>query len=381
MKIKRIFARKIHNSRGEPAIEVIVNKKYSSSAPSGASTGKHEVVAFPKGIDFSIEFINKFKDFKGLRFEEFNDLGVFDELIPLIGGNAVVALQGAVLKAMANNEVWLFLNPKSVKLPIPLGNVVGGGAHTRKRNAPDIQEFLLIPKTKRFSDRVFLNRHLYHKIGKFLSAKNKTDEGAWIPAKMSDMEIFDKLSSFLSDKGNTFGKKVGLGIDLAASQLWNGRRYIYKNYSETKRKKSLTTSEQVEFINRIAKKYNLIYVEDGLREDDFTSFRKLKVKLNCGDDLITTNLDRLKQAVKQKSINTVIIKPNQIGSLVKAKEVVDFAHKNNITPVVSHRSGETMDTLIAHLAVGWQIPYIKCSPFGKERTVKFDELKRIESLL
>jgi len=375
MIIKEVKAREILNSRKEPTIEVVVNKKFVASAPSGASKGTHEVAAFTKGVTFSVDYINKARWLQGMRFEEFDDLSVLDKLIPLIGGNAVIAIQYALLKAMSDGNVWRFLNPYARSLPTPLGNVIGGGKHTKELST-DIQEFLLVPRSKRFYDRAFINNYLHKKIGKMLKAKNITDEGAWVTS-LSNIEVLELLNNLLSSA--EIDIKVELGVDMAATSIWNGKRYCYRNFSKTKKKTNLTSAEQVDFVNSIINEYNLCYVEDPLHEEDFSNFAKIsKRALVCGDDLITTNLERLKKAVKHNSVNCIIIKPNQIGSVVKAKEVVDFAKKKDITTVISHRSGETMDATIAHLVVAWEIPYIKCGIFGKERQAKLNELVKIE---
>lgn len=376
MRINSFHARVIRNSRGEDAIEVIVNKKYIASSPSGASTGVHEVSAYPsKGVRFAVTFLNKYPHFKGFYLEEFSDLSHFDSLVSVIGGNAVVALQLACLKAMSQGKMYSFLDAHARALPIPLGNCVGGGAHARQKTL-DIQEFLLVPHAKSFFERAAMNRHVYDVIGKMKNPLGKTDEGAHI-LSLSDEGTFSFLSELL-DSFHSYGMSMKLGVDMAASQFYSQGKYHYNHFSTVK-KKVLNPSQQITLVNRWVKKYGLVYVEDPLQEEDFSGFAKLKKNtLVCGDDLITTNIERLKMALKYKSVNAIIVKPNQIGSLVKTKELVDFARKKGITMVLSHRSGETMDASLAHLAVGWRIPYIKIGIFGKEREVKLQELIKIE---
>ncbi len=374
MIIKELKARVIKNSRNEDAIEVIVNKKYSASAPSGASTGMHEVKAFTKDVKYAVNYLNKFKIHYS--FEEFKDLEVLDFLKNEIGGNPTIAVQYAVLRAMSENNVYKFLNPKARSLPVPLGNCIGGGAHT-KIKASDIQEFLLIPSAKTFSGRANLSRNLYEMIGKLSKAKNKTDEGAFI-LNISNEDIFEFLMDVTYEFREHTGYKVNFGIDLAATQLFKNGMYHYHNSKE----KVLSREKQIEKVNEWIKEYNLGYVEDGLQEEDFLGFAKLNKKtLICGDDLITTNLERLKKAVKLRSVNCMIVKLNQIGSIIETKKVVDFASKHGIKTVISHRSGETMDPMIAHLAVAWDMDYIKTGIFGKEREVKLKELVKIEKEL
>ncbi|MFH1455655.1 MAG: enolase C-terminal domain-like protein [archaeon] len=369
MIIRSVKARIINNSRKKPAIEIIINKKFKASAPSGASTGTHEVQAFPsQGIKFVVKYINKSNLFKGIRINEFKDLKIFDNLLPILGGNPVIALQFAALKAVSNNKIYKFLNPKAKHLPIPLGNCVGGGAHS-KESTLDIQEYLLIPQLKSFKENANLNDKIYEKLKKVLKTKKTTDESALIP-KESDIEVFKIIKEVIKNH------PMKLGIDMAASQFYKEPYYVYKNFNKKKKIMKLNREKQIKFVNELIKDYDLIYVEDPLHEEDFKGFKHIKNTLNCGDDLIATDLQRLKRA--KKGINCVIIKPNQIGSLIKTKEIVDFAHNNNITTVISHRSGETMDTTIAHLAVAWNIPYIKCGIKGKERIAKIKELIKIE---
>lgn len=381
MKIKKLVARAIEDSRGNPTIEVTVNKKFSASCPSGASTGKNEVKAFPDaGPVIASSFLNKFEGFAAWDFEKFEDLSQVEFLMPDVGGNSVVALQMAILKAMSNGKVWQFLNPKATYLSIPLGNCVGGGAHT-KFSSTDFQEFLLLPRAKVLKDAVFANDYVYNHVGRKLNAKFKTDEGAW--SLYSDASsVLQVLKDATDHTYDELGVKVDLGLDIAASRLWQGMMYNYKFFNGKTRARKIGRQEQIDFVSDLVKEFDLRYVEDPLQEEDFDGFKNFLGVRNlyvCGDDLVCTNLDRLKRA--SSKINAVIVKPNQVGSVVKAKQVVDFAKENEITPVISHRSGETMDTWLAHLAVGWQIPIIKCGIFGKERVAKLKELKNIEEEL
>ena len=375
MKIKTIKARKILNSKRKPAIEITINKKYTASAPSGTSVGKHEFPAFPKkGINFAIGFINKFDDCKKIRIETFEDLEELEKILPIVKANTMIALEYAVLKALSNNNVWEFLNPNAEFIPKPLGNCIGGGAH-KKGGGPDIQEFLLLPKSKRFFDATFANEFIYKKIGKKLNTKKRTDENAWSP-DLDTYSILNIIKETTEEASHKLGFKIDIGLDMAASTIWDGKLYTYKNFSKKIKEQRLTKNEQADFVNGLIEKYGIKYVEDPFREDDFESFGKIKNTLVCGDDLICTDIKRLKMSGEK--INAIIVKPNQIGSLIKTKEIIDFAKKKGIMPVISHRSGETMDSTISDLAVAWEVPIIKCGIIGKERKAKINRLIQIE---
>lgn len=385
MKIKRVTARKILNSRREETIEITVNDKWSASAPSGASKGKHEVKAFPKS-GIPIKFVNKtlndeFRNFKINVFEDFKEVeDIFKEYddtknLSKVGGNTIIAFEYALLRALSKGEVWKFLNPFAQEIPVPIGNCIGGGAHF-KGVVSDIQEFLLIPDTHIFQDAAFANQYTHKIVGQELGISDKTDEGAWAPT-LSNLEILNLLERVIERVQSEVGFNIKLGLDVAASQLWDGKSYNYKNFGGNKR--SLSAEDQLGFINNLITRYDLLYVEDAFHEEDFESFSQLKSQLVCGDDLVCTNINRLKKAIN--SVNTIIVKPNQVGSLVKTAEIIEFAKQNDITPIISHRSGETVDPMISDLAVGFEIPYIKCGIDGKERMTKLNRLKTIENQL
>lgn len=379
MKLKKLKAKEAIDSKGRLTIEVTVNGKFSASCPSGTSTGKNEVKAFPNGgAPVAANFLNKHKEFEGLNFEVFEDLKQVETITEQAGGNTVVALQIALLRAMSKNKIWEFLNPGATKIPIPLGNCIGGGLHT-KFSATDFQEFLLMPHARILDDAIFANNYVYNYVGKKLGIKIKTDEGAWAP-NLDAGSALQILKEATDHAYEDIGVKVDLGMDIAASSLWNNHMYTYKFFSKSTKARKLTRNEHMMFIADLVKEFDIRYLEDPLEEEDFEGHRNFLVfnrLLTCGDDLVCTNPERLRKA--KGKINAVIIKPNQIGSLVKAKEVVDYAKNNDMTPVISHRSGETMDSWISDLAVGWQIPLIKCGIFGKERVAKLKTLKKIQS--
>jgi enolase len=404
MIITDIIARKILNSRGDETIEVDVfhSKGFGrGSAPSGASTGTFEAIPFPKDVDYSVNFFNQKlkKSLIGMNFNNFNSLKKVEKIIEQfdstsqktkIGGNIVIALEFALLHALADKKkqpLWQVINPKSKNLPRPLGNAVGGGAHAGS-NSIDIQEFLLLSlDSSTYSEALDANCKVHKIVKKRLQELDnsftggKTDEGAWCP-NISNLEVLDMLSKVAKEVSKEFGFKIRLGLDMASSELFENGKYIYNKFSKDVPNKILTRSEQINFVIDLIKKYDLCYVEDPLNEDDFEGFAEIKKKasdcLICGDDLCVTNPSRLKTGIKKKSISAVIVKPNQVGSLVKTKEFIDLAKKNKITPVISHRSGETNDDTIAHLSVAFDIPVIKCGIVGGERLAKLNELLRIE---
>ena len=388
MIIRSFSARKVFNSRNEPTIQLTINTsngKYSSAAPSGASTGIHEVFPYSKkGIDRSIDLLNELKDFNNFEissFEDFHDIEeVFNkydstEKLEKIGGNSIIAFEFALLKAISKGNVWEFLNPNAKNIPVPLGNCMGGGSHF-KGEGLDIQEFLLMPKGDSFKERAEINRELHALVGKKLNCNEKNDEGGWAP-KISNLKAFEVLKEVIEESG----KKATFGIDMAASQFFKDDKYIYNSFSESEKTKEFSEDEQIDFLKYLVDRFKLSYIEDPLYEESFCAYGRLKPlfkkTLICGDDLICTNLNRLKRS----NVNCIIIKPNQVGSIIKTKEIVDYAIKKDIKTVISHRSGETMDATISHLAVAWNIPYIKCGIFGKEREAKINELIKIEKYI
>ncbi|MBI5148779.1 hypothetical protein HZA33_03805 [Candidatus Pacearchaeota archaeon] len=410
MLINSITASKIKDSRKEDTISVVVETKdgkFEASAPSGKSKGKNERAAFsPKGVNLTIDFVNALgkKLENNVALSSFHDLEMIEEIIKkyeqqimkgkaqdfeIIGANGLFALESALLKAIAashGKELWQYFNEKPSMLPLPLGNIIEGAKHVKQSKKPDFQEFLVLPKTKHFFDAYFINLQGYNIAKKLVYDIDKdysgalSDENAFA-VSLDNEAVLRLLSEVRNEVQVKFALPLELGIDIAASSFYNLGNYIYKN-KETK----LTKEQQISFIVDLIEKFKLAYVEDPLHEEDFNGFSMLMKKINnrklkcmiTGDDLICTNLERLKKAVKEKCINALIVKPNQQGSLIETKKVVDFAQENGIRCVISHRSGETHDNTIAHLAVGWSIPIIKTGILGKERFAKLHELVRIE---
>jgi enolase len=318
-----------------------------------------------------VKFVNsKLKHIlKGFKFEQFSDLSRLEQKLPkLFGANPTIALEFAILNAWARDEkqpLWKLLNPDAKVMPRILANVVGGGAHAK--NSIDIQEILVSPQTASFADDVAEAQRIYKEIGKKLRAKAKSLENAWV-TKRPIHEVL-KLLSQISGQSQ-------IGCDFASSNTYKHSNYHWREFGE------LTPAKQLKMISDLAYEFELFYLEDPFSQSAFSDFaklsRKLKYGLVCGDDLIATDIERLQTAIAERAINAVIIKPNQAGSLIKTKEVFDLAIKKGITPIISHRSGETEDATIAQIAFAWQAPFVKFGIAGKERLAKLNELIKIE---
>jgi len=365
MQIKRVDIGVVLNSRLEEGIEVSVNGS-KTSAPSGKSTGKHEVPAYNRSLSKDIKVLGKIVE-KGLPdVNRFDDLKFVEDILKNnVGANTLFALEASILKALAKEqgkELFQIIG-KGHKIPKLLSNTIGGGAHTNQRKKPDFQEFLVIGDKKH-------NIAAYKEIKKILKTNKTNDENACI-SELGNETLLELLS---------WGD-VEFGIDVAASEFYNNGKYKYKNPKMIR-----TRKEQIGYMIDIIKEYKLSYVEDPMDEDDFKGFSEiLRATTNkcliVGDDLTTTNLVRVKKAIQMKAINGLIVKPNQIGSLVEVKKVAELCKRNKVKIIVSHRSGETTDNTIADLAVGLGADMIKIPVFGKERLAKVNRLEDIKKAL
>ena len=402
--IEDVQVRKILDSRGNPTIEVDVvtwNGFGRAAAPSGASTCSREVVSFPDGgVDVVVREMEDFIASELIGMDA-NDINTIDEVLKeidgtdnlaAIGGNTTVAISMAVAKAAAqsyNMPLYKYIGGHLVnELPFPLGNMMNGGAHAGV-NAPDIQEFLVVPTgANSVVEAVFANASVHKRLKELIQTKDsnftggKGDEGGWVPNITNDaaLEIQAKACEEIGDE---LGIEIRPSLDMAASELWNAdeQKYVYAQ-DGVKR----DTGDQIDFVKDIIDTYNMFYVEDPFDESDFNGFSELTSKVGekcliCGDDLFVTNKELLAKGIETKAANAIIIKPNQIGSLSETYATVKLAKENDIIPVVSHRSGETTDETIAHLAVGLSCPMIKTGAIGGERIAKLNELIRIEEEL
>ncbi len=403
MRISNVHAREILDSRGNPTIEVELHSEGISaiaSAPSGASTGKFEALELRdnekryhgKGVKKAVRNVNMVIK-KALRGKNFESISEFDSfLIELdgtpnkskLGANATVACSicFAKLLAMRNNKDLYQLLGKKPKLPLPFANVINGGKHAG--NSLAIQEFMLVPVVKQFSERVRLISETYHTLKEIIKSKygpssiNVGDEGGFAPNISSCTEALDLLARSVEKSGHT--KEFRIAIDSAASSFYRKGTYHIDG-------KRLNKDQLLEYYLNMIRDYNIFSIEDPFQEEDFDSFSELlkKVKQKCrivGDDLTVTNLERVKNAMQSKSIDTLLLKVNQIGTLSEALESADYVKKMNGEIIVSHRSGETEDTYIADIATGISALGIKLgAPARGERTAKYNRLLRIEEKL
>jgi enolase len=394
--VRDVRLRQVLDSRGNPTVEADVLTDSGgfgrAAAPSGASTGEHEAIELPPGeaiaaarehavprLEGEVYAGNQREVDAALRAADGTD--DFSE----IGANAAVAISMAAAKAGADvlgAPLFQHLGGtfRGEEMPTPLGNVVGGGEHAA--DATDIQEFLAAPVgAPSVADAVFANAAVHAAVGDLLSdrgvAAGKGDEGAWAPA-ISDAEAFEVVTEACDAVADDFGFEIGVGLDVAAAELYDEQEGGYV-YSDTVR----DTDEQVDYVAGLVEEHGLVYVEDPLDENDFDAFADLTDRVGdrtlvCGDDLFVTNVERLQRGIDEGAANSILVKPNQIGTLSDAVDAVELATRNGFDAVVSHRSGETEDTTIAHLAVATDAPFIKTGAVGGERTAKLNELIRIE---
>jgi enolase len=401
--IEDLIARKIFNSRGEETIEVDVMTTSGfgrASAPAGKSRGKAEVVYYPQGgVDQALKKVDELvaPELAGLNadFQEEIDSTLHEvdgtTNFRIIGGNTAFAISLANAEAAANSHGMLMFQflggSKANTLPYPLGNSISGGQHARGK-APDIQEFLALPHgAETFLEAATANAQVHKRIGDALKKKSgtfsggKSDEGAWI-ANIDNGDAFEVITKACEEVGNELDFECGFGIDVAASSLWKEKEEKYVYEREGKKRDS---DEQLEFLLELIDQYHLAYVEDPFHEEDFDSFAELTKKtkncLICGDDLFTTNNERLSQGIKLGAGNAIIIKVNQIGTLTDALDTIDNAQRHGYTAVMSHRSGDTCDWHISHLAVAFNCPIIKTGIVEGARIAKINELIRIEHFL
>jgi len=397
--ISSVKGRIVFNSRGSKSIEidVVSDNKFlgRACAPSGASVGSHEVPSF---IDNDAELTLRTFNSNGSKFigvESSNPKTITEILRSIdnsdnfsnIGGSVAYGLSiasAASASLALNMPLFEMLNPKGpFRFPYPLGNVIGGGSHAGP-GTPDIQEVLVCPIGARNIMEALEMNFSIHKEVRVLLEKidnrftyGRGDEGAWAPNLNNDQAVA-VVADAIENSGLRLGKEVGLGIDFASSSLWDTKNKYY-NYARQGLVRN--TEEQIDFIEDLIKKYHLIYAEDPVHEDDFESMARITERnKNClvtGDDMLVTNAQRVSEAVEHGACSGAILKVNQAGTLSDALDFAESCAKNNIKIITSHRSGESVDSHIAHIALATSSKMIKTGVVGGERVSKLNELVRL----
>ncbi len=407
-KIKIVSAREILDSRGNPTVEARVTLADNSfgiaSVPSGASTGfyeAHELRDGDKsrygglGVQLALSNIKEkiepaLLGLDATRQEEIDGLLCSldaTENKERLGANAILAVSLAVAKAAAahqNVELYRYLGGvRASVFPAPMFNILNGGRHAD--NNVEIQEFMVVPHGLSVSEAVRAGSEIYHALAKILKAKGLStavgDEGGFAPDLSSDEEAIELLVEAIGAAGYSTDT-VGIALDAAASEWYENGKYKMK-----KRSSESTAEQLIEYYSCICRKYPIISIEDGLSEDDFAGWCALteaigdKVML-VGDDLFVTNEKRLARGIELGAGNAILIKPNQIGTLTEVMRVIELATRSGYKYIISHRSGETLDTSISDIAVATCAPFIKAgAPCRGERVAKYNRLLEIEENL
>jgi enolase len=410
-KIQNIKARQILDSRGNPTIEVDCilddNSTGRAAVPSGASTGEHEAIELRdndkskylgKGVLKAVSNVNDIiaKQLAGI--DPFNQREIDNKLIALdgtenksnLGANAILGVSLAVSKAAAvakGMPLYEYLGgEKASTLPIPMMNIINGGSHAD--NNVDLQEFMIMPTgVNSFSEALRAGAEVFHALKAILKSKGLEtsvgDEGGFAPNLKSNSEAVEVILQAIEKAGYKPGKEICIALDPASSEFFKDGKYILK--AEEKQQRS--AEDMVEFYRDWINKYPIVSIEDGLSEDDWDGWLKLTSAIGkqvqiVGDDLFVTNTKRLKRGIDSGIANSILIKVNQIGTLSETLDAIDMAKSAGYTAVISHRSGETEDTTISHLAVATAAGQIKTGSLCRtDRIAKYNELLRIEELL
>ncbi len=405
--IDTIEARQVLDSRGNPTIEAEVFLECGATGkaivPSGASTGAHEAHELRdggtkymgKGV---LNAVNKIHEtispalcgLSALDQTRIDNLMIEIDGTPnksSLGANSILAVSLANARAVSNAldiPLYRYLgDPLSNLLPVPLMNVINGGAHAA--NGLDCQEFMLVPHgVQTFSESLRMGTEIFHSLKSLLNKKGLTtavgDEGGFAPDLSSSEAAGDLLLEAIQKAGFIPGEQVSLALDVASTEFYEGGFYKYEG-------KNLTSSQMISYLSSLVSNYPIVSIEDGLAEDDWEGWALLneeigdKVQL-VGDDLFVTNTERLRKGILEKSANSILIKVNQIGTLTETLEAMDLAKRAGFTSVISHRSGETEDTTIADLSVATRSGQIKTGSLSRsERIAKYNRLLKIEKEL
>ena len=410
--IVSVKAREILDSRAFPTVECEVvledGSRGVASVPSGASTGQHEAIELRdkdsarymhKGVKSAVKNVNETIADAIVGLNAYDQANIDYTMISQdgtnnksnLGANAILSVSEAVAVAAANSlntPLYRYLGGISTprRMPYPMMNVLNGGAHAK--NNIDIQEFMIIPRSGgSFSEGVRMCAEVYHKLKDTLAGKSLStavgDEGGFAPSLESDESALELLCESVERAGYRVGEDFAFALDVAASE-WK----TADAYRLPKRGVVYTATELCEYIDALCDKYPIISVEDGVGEDDFSSWQILTDKLSqrgvniVGDDLFVTNTERLRKGISEKIANTILIKPNQIGTVSETVECVNIAKSAGYKSIMSHRSGETESTFIADLAVALGTEFVKFgAPCRSERTAKYNRLMKIESEL
>ncbi|HDN79870.1 MAG TPA: phosphopyruvate hydratase [Chloroflexi bacterium] len=405
--IEEIKAREILDSRGNPTVEVEVFLSDGAwgraAVPSGASTGAHEALELRdgdrsryngKGVLKALENINEIIAKEILGHSAYRQRAIDELLIKLdgtpsksrLGANAILGVSLAVARAAANSlgvPLYRYIGGiNACILPVPLMNILNGGKHAS--DSTDLQEFMIVPAgAPTFAEALRWGAETYHALKKVLASKgyntNVGDEGGFAPSLKANEEAVELLLEAIEKAGYKPGEQIFIALDAAATEFYEDGKYVLKKEGRT-----LSAEEMVEFYADWVEKYPIISIEDGLAEDDWEGWQLLTRRLGdevqlVGDDLFVTNVGRLRKGIELGAANAILIKLNQIGTLTETLEAVKMAQEAGWGAIISHRSGETEDVTIAHLAVATGVGQIKTgAPCRSERVAKYNELLRIE---
>lgn len=411
--ITQIHARQILDSRGNPTIEVDVVTDMGfmgrAAVPSGASTGEYEAVELRdggknymgKGVQNAIDNVNEKIAKELLGYDVLDQVLIDKSMIELdgtenksnLGANAILGVSLAVAHAAASElglPLFRYVGGTNSKiLPVPMMNIVNGGSHS---DAPiAFQEFMIMPvKAESFADALRKGSEIFHHLKKILHDRGLStavgDEGGFAPTFEGTEDALDTVMKAIENAGYKAGEEIMIALDCAASEFYHDGKYDYTKF-EGDKGAVRTSAEQVQYLKELAEKYPIISIEDGMDENDWDGWKMLtdaighKVQL-VGDDLLVTNVKKLKKAIESKTANSILIKVNQIGTLTETIDAVQMAQNAGYTAVMSHRSGETEDTTIADLAVALNTGQIKTGSASRsDRMAKYNQLLRIEEIL
>lgn len=416
LKIESLEALEVLDSRGNPTVqvEVITDGGFCGVAkvPSGASTGSFEAVELRdndeerymgKGVKKAVENVNRIIAKKITGMNVYDQLKIDQKLIDIdgtdnkekLGANATLGVSLAVAKAAANSLGMTLYNyiggVNAKKLPTPMMNILNGGKHSD--NNISSQEFMIMPTSgKDFAENLQMGVETYHNLKKVLKSKGYSvavgDEGGFAPNLQNEEEALDVIVEAIKKAGYIPGKDISIALDVASTEMYDEAKKVGKNgYLFWKTGTFKTSDEMIDYLEELVQKYPIVSIEDGLAEEDWNSWKKLTQKLGnkiqlVGDDLFVTNTDRLRKGIKNKVANSILIKPNQIGTLTETLDAIEMAQKAGYTTVISHRSGETEDTTIADIAVAVNAGQIKTgAPCRTDRVAKYNRLLNIENEL